>query len=136
MEYKTCQSVEACTKVLGPQEAHKGLLVKTTSSSIWQPLAPIEANSPCACGCIYIVNKERKVDITSGVECPTLPISWTVQVCTVGKIYTPIFSFFRKKVVNITISALRPNESSGNFTFYRGIHEFLNPPIFVKITVF
>ena len=116
MEYKTCQSVEACTKVLGPQEAHKGLLVKTTSSSIWQPLAPIEANSPCACGCIYIVNKERKVDITSGVECPTLPISWTVQVCTVGKIYTPIFSFFRKKVVNIEILELGPvsNESLGN----------------------
>ena len=38
----------------------------------------------------------------------------------VGKIYTPIFSFFRKKVVNIAIS----NESPGNFTFYRGIHEF------------
>ena len=37
----------------------------------------------------------------------------------VGKIYTPIFSFFRKKVVNIAIS----NESPGNFTFYRGIHE-------------
>ena len=50
----------------------------------------------------------------------------------VGKIYTPIFSFFRKKVVNIAIS----NESPGNFTFYRGIHEFLNPSIFVKITVF
>ena len=57
---------------------------------------------------------------------------------TVGKIYMPIFSFFRKRVVNIMISDLRPvsNESPGNFTFYRGIHEFLNPSIFVKITVF
>ena len=43
-------------------------------------MAPIEASSPCACGCIYVVNNERKVDITSGEECPTLPISWTVKV--------------------------------------------------------
>ena len=28
------------------------------------------------------------------------------------------------------------NESPGNFTFYRGIHEFSNPSIFEKITVF
>ena len=37
------------------------------------------------------------------------------------------FRFFGKKVINITISALRPfsNESPGNFTFYSGIHEFL-----------
>ena len=41
---------------------------------------------------------------------------------TVSKMYTPIFSFFRKRVVS--------KESPGNFTFFRGIHEFL------KITVF
>ena len=28
------------------------------------------------------------------------------------------------------------NERSGNSTFYRGIHEFLNPSIFVKILGF
>ena len=44
-----------------------------------------------------------------------------------------MFSFFRERVVNITISDLRPvsNESLGNFTFYRGIREFLNASIFV-----
>ena len=42
---------------------------------------------------------------------------------TAGKIYTPIFSFLKKKVVNIAISELRPvsNERSGNFTFYKDI---------------
>ena len=56
---------------------------------------------------------------------------------TVGKIYTPIFSFFRKRIVNITISDLRPvsNKRPVNFT-YRGVHEFLNLSIFEKITVF
>ena len=46
---------------------------------------------------------------------------------TVGKIYTPIFSFFRKSVVNITISVLGlvSNERSGNFTFcYRVFTNF------------
>ena len=40
-----------------------------------------------------------------------------------GKIYTPIFSFFRKRVVIITISDLRTvsNESPGNSKFYRGM---------------
>ena len=53
---------------------------------------------------------------------------------TVGKIYTQIFSFFRKRVVNITILELRPgsNESPGNSTYYRGILKFLNPSIFLK----
>ena len=48
------------------------------------------------------------------------------SVCTVGKIYTPIFSFFRKRVVNIAILELEQvsNVSPGNFTFYREIHEF------------
>ena len=45
------------------------------------------------------------------------------------------FRFFRKRVVNIAILE-NSNESPGNFTFYRGIHEFFNSPIFEKITVF
>ena len=50
---------------------------------------------------------------------------------------TPILIFFGKRVVNILISELGPvlNERSGNFTFYRVIHEFLNSIIFEKITV-
>jgi hypothetical protein len=40
----------------------------------------VEATSPCACGCIYIVGKKRNLDITSGTSCPTLPISWKIQV--------------------------------------------------------
>ena len=55
---------------------------------------------------------------------------------TAGKIYRPIFSFFRKRVVNIEISELRlvsnSNERSGNFTFYRDIHKLLNSFIFEK----
>ena len=41
---------------------------------------------------------------------------------TVGKIYTPIFWFFRKRFVNIAFIELRSllNERSDNFTFYRG----------------
>ena len=48
------------------------------------------------------------------------------------------FRFFQKRVVNTAISELRhvSNESSGSFTFYRGIHEFLNSCIFEKITDF
>ena len=42
---------------------------------------------------------------------------------TVGKIYTLIFSFFRKRVDNITILELGPlsNESPGNSTFCRAV---------------
>ena len=41
---------------------------------------------------------------------------------------------FRKRVINIAFLELRPlsNERSDNFTFYRGIHEFLNSFIFEK----
>ena len=42
---------------------------------------------------------------------------------TVGKIYAPIFSFFRKRV-GIMISDMRPTYL--NFTFYSGIHDFFN----------
>ena len=44
----------------------------------------------------------------------------------------------KKKSTAGKISNIRPvsNESFDNFTLYRGIHEFLNPSIFVKITVF
>ena len=67
-----------------------------------------------------------------------MEVKAVIVLGTIGKIYTPTFSFFWKRVVNITISHLRPvsNERPGIFTFYRGIHEFLNPSIFVKITVF
>ena len=55
---------------------------------------------------------------------------------TVSKIYTPIFSFFQKRVVNIVIWELGPvsNERPGNFTVYGGIRKFLNSSIFEKIT--
>ena len=49
--------------------------------------------------------------------------------CTVTKIYTQMFSFFGK---GLPISEMRPVERSGNFTFYRGIHDFLYSPIFEK----
>ena len=57
-----------------------------------------------------------------------------LNLCTVGKIYTPISSFLRKRVVNIVILELGPvsNERPGNFTFQRGIHDFLNPTIIYR----
>ena len=60
-------------------------------------------------------------------------IAWFQIIQNVQSIKS-IFSFFRKRVVNIVISDLRPvsNERSGNFTFYRSIHEFLNSFIFEK----
>ena len=47
-----------------------------------------------------------------------------------SNLYTNIFVF------TILVLGLVSNESPGNFTFYRGIHKFLNPSIFLKITVF
>ena len=49
-----------------------------------------------------------------------------IFACTVGKICTPIFSFFLKNVVNIAILELGlvPNESPGKSTYYRGFLKF------------
>ena len=60
------------------------------------------------------------------------------KMYTVGKIYTPIFSLFRWRVANsifLEVGSVS-NERSGNSTFYRVIHEFLNPSIIEKITGF
>ena len=81
MEYEACLGNFPCYANNGlsnkaielPNEAHKGPI-------LWRPLSTVEASSPCACGCIYIVNNKRTVEITSGDNCPTLPITWTVQV--------------------------------------------------------
>ena len=45
--------------------------------------------------------------------CMTDLVKMIIRVYTVGKIYTPIFSILRKRVVNITILELGPvsNES-------------------------
>ena len=52
----------------------------------------------------------------------------------VRKIQTPIFSFFWKIVVNITIKELGSvsNESLGNSTHYRDNLKLLKPSIFLK----
>ena len=53
------------------------------------------------------------------------------------KIYTNIFVFSEKSCQCRDFRIRRvSNESSGSFTFYRGIHEFLNSCISEKITVF
>ena len=64
----------AVTKVNSHKEAHK-----KGWPLIWRPMAP--TSKPCACGCIYIVNARRNVDITSGENCHTLPLTWTIKVC-------------------------------------------------------
>ena len=53
-------------------------------------------------------------------------------LCTVGKIYIPIFAIFWKRVVNIAILELGPvsYEKPGIFAFPIGFYEFLNPSIF------
>ena len=53
----------------------------------------------------------------------TIPVSRPLlYVRTVGKVNSQIFLFFLKNVVNIAILELEPvpNESPGNFTYYRG----------------
>ena len=67
-------SKAAVTKVNSHKEAHK-----KGWPLIWEPLAP--TSKACSCGCIYIVNARRSVDITSGENCHTLPITWTIKVC-------------------------------------------------------
>ena len=61
---------------------------------------------------------------------------WLGFVKSVGKIYTPIFFVFQKRVVNIMILVLRSvsNVSPGNSVFYRDIYEFSKK--FEKITLF
>ena len=65
---------------------------------------------------------------------------WKARILFIESILVPIkaWSTIKKKVVNIAIWKLGPvsNERSGNITFYRGIHEFSNSPIFEKVTVF
>ena len=53
---------------------------------------------------------------TRGEKCP-------VWVQSVKSRHQCLFTFFQKRVVNITILEMGPvpNESSGNFTYYRGI---------------
>ena len=67
--------------------------------------------------------------ITSSI--PKIMVRFFLK-CTVGKIQTPIITFFLKKVVNISILKLGPvsNESPGISTYYRGILCFLKPSIF------
>ena len=71
-----------------------------------------------------IVLCSKKSVIPSGIICQIVkPITGRVD-----KIYTTIFSFFRKRVVNIAILELGlvSNESPGNFTFYICIRVFTN----------
>ena len=77
---------------------------------------------------------ERSIFVEFIIASPQSPIRMYIVHCTVGKIYTPIFSFFRKRVANIVFLELGSvsNERSGNSSFYRGIHEFLNPSFIEK----
>ena len=52
-------------------------------SSYWTPLFSEKSSlSPCACGCIYIVGKERRIRVTSGSNCSiaATPLRWKVKV--------------------------------------------------------
>ena len=91
VDYKACQAYYpswtcwSATSSPSVTEVNKASVHKNEAVGLpgsWRPLWPLEAHSPCACGCIYIVNSRRIVDITSGSECSTLPITWTVKVCT------------------------------------------------------
>ena len=48
----------------------------------WRPLFSEDTVSPCSCGCIYIVGRERTVGITSAADCSAspFPLRWKVKV--------------------------------------------------------
>ena len=48
----------------------------------WRPLFSENTISPCSCGCIYIVGRERTVGITSAADCSAspFPLRWKVKV--------------------------------------------------------
>ena len=85
-------SKAAVTKVNSHKEAHK-----KGWPLIWKPLAP--TSKACSCGCIYIVNARRNVDITSGENCHTLPITWTIKVC----VWSAYFRYIETYIVHTYI---------------------------------
>ena len=62
-------------------------------------------------------NQETSFPSTPEQEIDTKKLFGIIHCSTVSKIYTPIFSFLRKRVVNIAILELVPvsNERYGNF---------------------
>ena len=76
MEYQKCSGSWSClipkaTSVT--EKAHKA----TELLPSWRPFSHEE--SPCNCGCTYIVNGQRSVEITSASHCATLPLTWTIK---------------------------------------------------------
>ncbi len=82
VEYKSC-NFPACSR-----KESSNILTQTSTSgpteksvpNFWRPLSNSESTSPCSCGCIFIVSRMRELSITSGIDCPTLPISWKLKV--------------------------------------------------------
>ena len=76
MEYQKCSGSWSCSQRPSVTEkAHKATELQTSS---WRPFS--YEKSPCNCGCTYIVNGQRRVEITSGSHCTTLPLTWTIKV--------------------------------------------------------
>ena len=82
MEYDDCYGTWNCqtSSAAAVTKVNEEPSSPPRKSLVWKPMSPVEARSPCACGCIYIVHGQRQVDITSGESCPTLPITWTIKV--------------------------------------------------------
>ena len=48
----------------------------------WNPAFSDDTISPCSCGCIYIVGRQRRIGITSAKDCSASPhpLRWKVKV--------------------------------------------------------
>ena len=81
MEYQECRGQWPCPKSSSGYsitEKANSVAHKAAAAKPWKPLSYEE--SPCNCGCTYIVSGQRMVKITSGPHCNTLPITWKVKV--------------------------------------------------------
>lgn len=72
VEYKICQGPPCKSANNNVYKSDQAL-----ATPGWKPLSTV--TSPCACGCIYIVGQNRDIVITSGPDCPSLPITWKVK---------------------------------------------------------
>ena len=92
MEYQKCSGSWSCfQRPSVTEKAHKATELQTSS---WRPFS--YEKSPCNCGCTYIVNGQRRVEITSGSHCTTLPLTWTIKVS--------VFYLFNFKSLSIIIT--------------------------------
>ena len=83
VEYQSCDGPSCLAKESSThliESSTFSATEKSISSNIWKALTNSESSSPCSCGCIFVVSRSRDLSFTSGLDCPTLPISWKLKV--------------------------------------------------------